>query len=75
MPYNINDHIGYATGEQDLDDEYDGGERYCWACGGRGWYISCPDDLCHGGDECIHGDPPSPCRECNPKGDRFDDGV
>lgn len=55
------------------DGEYEGGERYCWACGGRGWMVTCPDDLCHGQDECIHGDPPTPCRECNPKGDKFDD--
>lgn len=46
----------------------------CNECGGRGWIVRCPDDLCHGQDECIHGDPPSPCRQCNPKGtleDRF----
>jgi len=41
------------------DEEYMGsGENYCWDCGGRGWKITCPDDLCHGQDECIHGDPP-----------------
>ncbi len=55
------------------DDPYYEGERYCWSCGGRGWRVTCLDDLCHGKDECIHGDPPTPCRECNPKGDRFDD--
>lgn len=53
-------------------DEYDGGERYCYDCGGRGWKITCPDDLCHGQDECIHGDDPIPCRTCNPKGDLDD---
>ena len=57
----------------DYDGEYDGGENNCWDCGGRGWKITCIDDLCHGGDFCIHGDPPTPCRTCNPKGDRFDD--
>lgn len=58
---------------EDCDDGYEGDERYCWSCGGRGWKITCIDDLCHGNDECIHGDAPTPCRECNPKGDRFDD--
>ena len=58
--------------EDYFDEEYES-ERYCWACGGRGWKITCPDDLCHGEGECIHGDPPTPCRECNPKGERFDD--
>lgn len=58
---------------EDYDGDYEGGERYCWSRGGRGWKITCPDDLCHGQDECIHGDPPTPCFECNRKGDRFDD--
>ena len=40
----------------------------CWACGGRGWVVRCPDDLCHGQDECIHGDRPSPCYQCNRDG-------
>ena len=52
-----------------FDEEYVG-ERYCWSCGGRGWKITCPDDLCHGQDECIHGDPPTPCWECNRNGER-----
>lgn len=54
------------------DEEYLGGERYCWACDGRGWIVRCPDDLCHGQDECIHGDPPSPCWECNRNGEQED---
>ena len=44
----------------------------CYECGGRGWIVHCPEDLCHGGDICIHGDPPSPCRNCNAKGERED---
>lgn len=51
------------------DDGYGGG---CFECGGRGWIVRCIDDLCHGQDECIHGDPPSPCMNCNPKGDKED---
>lgn len=58
-----------------LDEgEYAGGEYYCWDCGGRGWKITCPDDLCHGEDECIHGNRPKPCRTCNRNGERPDHG-
>ena len=59
--------------QEEWDEEYDGGEHYCWSCGGRGWRVTCIDDLCHGQDECIHGDPPTPCWECNRNGERFDD--
>jgi hypothetical protein len=52
------------------DDGYD--NSGCYECGGRGYFVDCIDDLCHGGDECIHGDPPRPCRTCNPKGERED---
>lgn len=47
-------------------------EFYCWDCGGRRWKITCIDDLCHGQDECIHGDPPTPCWTCNRKGEHED---
>lgn len=26
--------------DKEEDYEYDGGERYCWACGGRGWKVT-----------------------------------
>lgn len=58
--------------QEESDYEYDGGENYCWSCDGRGWKITCPDDLCHGEDECIHGDPPTPCWECNRNGEKED---
>ena len=58
----------------EYDDDYDGGERYCYECGGRGYVVRCPDDLCHGQDECIHGDAPTPCCACNPKGE-LEDGL
>lgn len=44
----------------------------CWLCGGSGEYVTCIDDLCHGQEQCIHGDPPSPCPEC--KGTGGEDG-
>ena len=56
-------------------EEYDGGEYdelYCWDCGGRGWKITCIDDMCHGQDECIHGDPLRPCWTCNRDGSKED---
>lgn len=55
-------------------DEYDDelGSRYCYECGGRGWIIRCPDDLCHGQGECIHGDPPRRCWVCNRDGEKED---
>lgn len=54
------------------DDEEETGERYCWDCGGRGWKITCIDDLCHGRDECIHGDSPKRCWTCNRDGMKED---
>lgn len=53
-------------------DEYDEPGSGCYECGGRGYVVRCIDDMCHGQDECIHGDPPTPCRVCNPKGDKED---
>lgn len=69
---------GNYNPEMDEDDsegyvgERSVGERSCYACGGRGWEVTCIDDLCHGQDECIHGYPPTPCRVCNPKGELED---
>lgn len=51
----------YEVNDYDDDDMSDG----CYACGGRGWFVDCIDDMCHGQDECIHGDPPRPCLICN----------
>jgi hypothetical protein len=54
------------------EDEPDGFGSGCSECGGRGYVVRCVDDLCHGQDECIHGDPPTPCSLCNPKGEKED---
>lgn len=55
------------------DEDYENDAfRSCYRCGGRGYMVTCIDDLCHGQDECIHGDDPTPCPECNPKGDGED---
>lgn len=54
------------------DDDPDGFDGGCYQCGGRGWIVRCFDDLCYGQDECIHGDPPTPCPHCNPKCEKQD---
>ena len=36
----------------------------CYECYGLGYIINCMDDLCHGRDECMHGDNVT-CRECD----------
>jgi hypothetical protein len=42
----------------------------CWDCGGEGHHGSaCWDDLCHGNEECIHGDEDMiPCDTCAGEG-------
>lgn len=47
---------GSAT--EDWDDEG------CYRCGGKGYIVTCIDDLCRGQDECIHGDGEQPCPAC-----------
>lgn len=59
-------------GPMQQEDEDYVSERYCWDCGGRGWKITCPDDLCHGQDECIHGDRAARCWTCNRDGSKED---
>lgn len=59
------------------DEDYERDPDYrssagCYHCGGRGWLVTCIDDLCHGQDECIHGDPPTPCPVCNKDGELED---
>ena len=57
------------TDEPFDDDEYEYPVNPgCYECGGRGWMVTCIDDMCHGQDECIHSDPPTPCRNCNRDG-------
>jgi len=54
----------------EIEDEFGDDGGGCCNCGGRGWFVDCIDDLCHGQGECIHGDPPTPCRVCNRDGHR-----
>lgn len=45
-------------------DWYDEDDEGCWWCGGRGYVVTCIDDLCRNAEECIHGDGEAPCPEC-----------
>jgi hypothetical protein len=40
----------------------------CPDCWGRGYNVTCIDDLCHGGDYCIHGDGETDCDTCEGDG-------
>jgi hypothetical protein len=44
-------------------DEDEGCER-CERCGGKGYIVTCIDDMCRGADECMHGDGEMPCPSC-----------
>jgi hypothetical protein len=62
-----------VTTEQETameDDDYDDyeGQVTCWNCGGNGVLITCIDDMCVGGDHCIHGDGEIMCPECEGDG-------
>lgn len=57
------EHRGHrAMSEDEYRDDDDG---YCITCGGDGWLVVCPDDLCHGQGWCMHGDGDRPCPDCN----------
>jgi hypothetical protein len=44
----------------------------CYFCGGSGYVITCIDDMCHGMDECIHGDGESECPVCRVRDDDYE---
>jgi hypothetical protein len=51
----------------ETDDEFDpdgfDGDG-CYLCGGKGYIVTCIDDICRGQDQCIHGDGEDPCPNC-----------
>lgn len=49
---------GAAEVWDDCDDEG------CYLCGGRGYILTCIDDLCRGAGECMHGYGEQPCPAC-----------
>jgi hypothetical protein len=52
------------TLDTDEAGDHDDGGGYCWKCDGRGYIITCCDDLCHGQDYCMHGDGEVMCPLC-----------
>lgn len=52
-------------GGEDEDEPFDYGDSGCNRCGGEGYVIVCPDDICRGAGECMHGDGEVPCPECD----------
>lgn len=62
----------YDPGNDDRD-EYDDdyGSRPCLKCNGSGLFSTCFDDLCHGMEECIHGDDAT-CPRCHGSGEEPD---
>lgn len=46
-------------------DEYADVGCGCNTCGGGGWIVICPDDLCRGAGECMHGDGEAACPDCD----------
>jgi hypothetical protein len=49
----------------DADAEYDDGDgEYCYRCNNEGTIFVCPDDMCRGCGECIHGDGEIICPDC-----------
>jgi hypothetical protein len=53
-----------------MDDYYE--DRDCWRCFGKGWILSCIDDICHGLGYCFHGDGYRDCPECKNEWDTND---
>lgn len=51
----------------DPDGWPEGDDAECSRCHGTGEFVSCPDDMCHGQDFCIHGDD-STCPSCGGSG-------
>ena len=51
------------------DDEYDyDWPPICLRCGGDGTILFCPDDMCRGLGECMHGDGEMDCPDCQGEG-------
>lgn len=48
----------------DEDDFYDDTPT-CQRCNGNGTILVCPDDMCRGMGECIHGDGEVICPNCD----------
>jgi len=49
----------------------DDGWSTCLRCDGEGFIIICPDDMCQGAGECIHGDGEMLCPDCHGEGEVY----
>lgn len=53
----------------DLSDDFDDGyDVSCHRCGGDGFILVCPDDMCQGAGECMPGDVEVMCPSCQGDG-------
>ena len=50
-------------------DELARDPRPCDLCHGTGYRVTCPDDMCYGQEQCIHGDGVSTCPDCKGEGE------
>ena len=50
--------------DEDPDFQPDDQEPYCSHCDSTGFILVCPDDMCRGIGECIHGDGTVVCPDC-----------
>lgn len=51
----------------DEPDDFDD-DDYCHRCDNEGFILICPDDLCRGAGECMHGDGEIVCPNCAARG-------
>ena len=51
--------------------EDDDGWSVCLRCDGEGFIIICPDGMCQGMGECIHGDGEVICPVCHGEGEVY----
>jgi len=51
--------------DPDFEPEWpDDDDAYCYRCDNTGWIMICPDDMCRGAGECMHGDGMIVCPDC-----------
>ncbi len=51
------------------DIDYNDDHVSCYNCNGSGEVMACPDDMCRGLGECIHGDGMDMCPTCEGQGE------
>lgn len=59
--------VTYPDDDDPFEDWTDEDDT-CLTCGGEGEVCVCPDDLCQGAGECIHGDGMALCPDCHGRG-------